>query len=345
MMPKNSTNITVRAARQEDARIIAEVVAMAIGDEQALRNYCGEEYIGVLTEIARREATQYSWRHALIAEVDGVAAGAVVGYDGEALYDLREGTFSVLRECIGRTPAIVDETETGECYLDSVGVLPAFRTRGVGRALVAAFCDKAYSEGHTRVGLIVDAENPNAERLYTSLGFERVGTKMFFGHQMWHLQRKATPHLDNYHIVEVKERTEGLITMLTEVWEASVRATHHFLAEADICEIREYVPMALTGVAELVIVEDTLHLPIAFMGIEEHRLEMLFIAPEHRGKGIGRRVLQYGIDNHAISQVTVNEQNPSAVGFYEHLGFRRFKRTDHDEEGRPFPLLYMSLQR
>lgn len=343
-MKNSANNITVRAARVEDAPLIAEVIAMAIGDKEALRNYCGEEYIDVLTEIASREATQYSWQYALIAEVDGVAAGAVVGYDGAALYDLREGTFSVLKECIGRTPTIVDETEAGECYLDSVGVLPAFRNHGVGRALVAAFCNKAYSEGHTRVGLIVDAENPNAERLYTSLGFERVGTKLFFGHNMLHLQRTAMPHSDNYHIVEVEKLTEEIIARLTEVWEASVRSTHHFLSEADICEIREYVPMALAGVAQLVIVEDAAHLPIAFMGIEERRLEMLFIAPEHRGKGIGRRVLQYGIEKYTINQVSVNEQNPSAVGFYEHLGFRCFKRTDHDEEGRPFPLLYMSLQ-
>jgi predicted GNAT family acetyltransferase len=61
---------------------------------------------------------------------------------------------------------------------------------GVGRALVEAFCNSAYAEGHNRVGLIVDYQNPNAERLYTSLGFKRIGTMLFFGHQMWHLQRE-----------------------------------------------------------------------------------------------------------------------------------------------------------
>jgi methylated-DNA-[protein]-cysteine S-methyltransferase len=70
---------------------------------------------------------------------------------------------------------------------------------GVGRALVSAFCDKAFAEGHKRVGLIVDFENPDAERLYTSLGFRRIGTRPFFTHQMWHLQRCATtaPTLHN----------------------------------------------------------------------------------------------------------------------------------------------------
>ena len=40
-------------------------------------------------------------------------------------------------------------------------------------------------------------------------------------------------------------------------------------------------------------------------------------------------------------EVTVNEQNPQAGGFYEHLGFQTYKRTECDEEGNPYPLLYM----
>ena len=42
--------------------------------------------------------------------------------------------------------------------------------------------------------------------------------------------------------------------------------------------------------------------------------------------------------------MTVNEQNPQAVGFYEHMGFETYQRTDHDEEGNPYPLLYMKLK-
>ena len=186
----DTAKIIVRAAMPKDAAVIAQAVALAIGDEVTLRSYCGDDYIAVLTEIARRDATQYSWRNALIAEVDGVAAGAIVGYDGAQLRALRNATFTVLLECIGRVPNILDETVRGEYYLDSIGVFPQFRGLGVGRALVETFCDEAFVAGHERVGLIVDYDNSQAERLYTSLGFERVGTRLFFKHQMWHLQRK-----------------------------------------------------------------------------------------------------------------------------------------------------------
>ena len=189
MSDMNSAKITVRAARREDAAIIARAVAMAIGDEVALRNYCGDDYLAVLAAIADSEATQYSWQYALVAEVDGVAAGAIVGYDGAQLGALREGTFAILHNTIGRTPTIADETEAGEYYLDSVGVLPEYRGLGVGRMLIESFCTKAFAEGHVRVGLIVDCDNPQAERLYSSVGFSRVGNRIFFGHQMWHLQK------------------------------------------------------------------------------------------------------------------------------------------------------------
>ncbi|MBP3423785.1 MAG: GNAT family N-acetyltransferase [Alistipes sp.] len=180
--------ITIRSARVEDAATIACAVAMAIGDKEALRAYCGNDYMAVLTQIAATKGTQYSWQYALVAEVDGTAAGAVVGYDGDDLQPLREGTFAIVRQLTGRVPNIANETEGGEYYLDSVGVLPEFRGLNVGRTLVREFCNKVFATQHNCVGLIVDSNNPQAEKLYTSLGFERVGTRLFFGHRMWHLQ-------------------------------------------------------------------------------------------------------------------------------------------------------------
>ena len=142
-------------------------------------------------------------------------------------------------------------------------------------------------------------------------------------------------------LYEIQERTPLLLAALLTIWEASVRATHHFLSDAEVNNIKEYVPQALQGVEHLIIAEKINGEPTAFMGIENKRLEMLFLAPSERGKGLGRQLLQYGIQNYGIQEVTVNEQNPQAVGFYQHLGFETYKRTEYDEEGNPYPLLYM----
>ena len=95
-------------------------------------------------------------------------------------------------------------------------------------------------------------------------------------------------------LYEVQIRTSHLMDDLLKVWEASVRATHLFLSDAEVKQIKTYVPQALAGVEHLIVAE--------------------------------------------------NEQNPQAVGFYQHLGFETYKRTDYDEEGNPYPLLYMKLK-
>ena len=143
-------------------------------------------------------------------------------------------------------------------------------------------------------------------------------------------------------IIEVKNRTPDLTNRLLSVWESSVRATHLFLSDGEIQSIKEYVPQALNGVAHLVVAEDEAGRAVAFMGVEDGSLEMLFIAPEERGKGLGKRLIEYGIEKYAVERLAVNEQNPRAKGFYEHMGFQVYKRTDYDGQGNPYPLLYMS---
>lgn len=185
----NRLRIITRPARVEDAPMIAQAVAMAIGDPVGLRQYCGEEYLAVLTEIARTEGSQYSWQNAIVAECESRVVGAVIGYDGAMLQQLRNGTLAVIQKMTEHLPSVVDETEAGEYYLDSVAVVPEFRGQGIGMALVRVFCERAFKKGFGCVGLIVDVANIQAERLYLSEGFVCVGERTFFGHRMRHLQK------------------------------------------------------------------------------------------------------------------------------------------------------------
>lgn len=128
-------------------------------------------------------------------------------------------------------------------------------------------------------------------------------------------------------MIAVSERPEHFIQSLVEVWEKSVRVTHLFLSDSEIENIKDYVPQALRGIESLVIAEDGNHIPVAFMGIEEGSLEMLFITPKERGKGLGKQLIQYGIEKYSVKSLAVNEQNPQAKGFYEHMRFQVYKRT------------------
>lgn len=144
-------------------------------------------------------------------------------------------------------------------------------------------------------------------------------------------------------IIVINNRDTNFIEQLMNVWERSVKATHLFLTNEAIEEIKKYVPQAIGGVERLVVAINEENIPVAFMGTEKEKLEMLFVDPIERGKGIGKHLVQHGIEKFLINEVTVNEQNSQAIGFYEHMGFRTYKRTDIDEQGMPYPLLYMRL--
>ncbi len=178
--------LNIRKATINDAPLIAKVVAMAIGEE-GTKHYCGDEHQSVLEEIARLENSQYSYRNAIVAEVDGIPAGAAVAYDGADLYAFRDVTLKHILNRTGKTHNIEDETDASEVYLDSIAVLPEYRGLGVGKKLLMALKEMAFNEYKKNLGLLVDFENPDAERLYKSVGFERVNVKDFLGHKMWHL--------------------------------------------------------------------------------------------------------------------------------------------------------------
>lgn len=130
---------------------------------------------------------------------------------------------------------------------------------------------------------------------------------------------------------------------LVAVWEASVRATHHFLSEADIQFFKPLVEDGVFGLPRLLGVRDDAGQLLAFLGVADDRMEALFVHPDARGTGIGRRLAQYAIAELGVRAVDVNEQNDQAVGFYRHLGFEVVGRSELDGTGKPFPLLHMRL--
>ncbi|UFH57094.1 acetyltransferase [Spirosoma sp. KNUC1025] len=132
---------------------------------------------------------------------------------------------------------------------------------------------------------------------------------------------------------------------LLEIWEASVRATHHFLSETDIQSLKPLVRDHAFDAVSLFCMRDADHQPVGFIGTHEGKIEMLFIDPLWRGKKVGRQLMAYAIDTVGATTVDVNEQNEQAVGFYEKLGFQSIGRSALDGQGNPFPLLHMELRR
>ena len=142
-------------------------------------------------------------------------------------------------------------------------------------------------------------------------------------------------------ITLVKEqRNREWIENLLKIWEASVRASHLFLTETDILRLTPQAEGALQCIETLWVMQDDQR-PVGFMGVQERKIEMLFLHPDYFRKGLGKELVEHAFRELHVEYVDVNEQNPNATKFYERMGFKVFKRNECDSEGNPFPILEM----
>lgn len=133
------------------------------------------------------------------------------------------------------------------------------------------------------------------------------------------------------------------LSILMEIWEAAVCATHHFLPESDLQVIKPLLREQYFPAVQLTCARDESGRILGFLGTREGMVEMLFVDPARHGQGVGTRLMRHAIDELGATRVDVNEQNPQAVGFYQRLGFVVTDRSRLDGGGRPFPILHLSL--
>jgi len=142
---------------------------------------------------------------------------------------------------------------------------------------------------------------------------------------------------------EITPVTPADYPAITEVWEASVRATHHFLKEEDILFFKPRIAEYLKQVDAFCIKNKENNI-CGFVGVADKNIEMLFIHPSERGKGLGKRFLGYAMNELSADKVDVNEQNEQALRFYEKMGFKVESRDELDGNGLPYPILHMKLR-
>lgn len=120
------------------------------------------------------------------------------------------------------------------------------------------------------------------------------------------------------------------------------RLRHRGVTEADIELFRPLVRQAFGQIEHLAGLRDDDGLLIGFVGVAERKLEMLFLDPTVRGRGGGTLLLRHALTTFGAQTLDVNEQNPQALGFYLHHGFKVTARSEIDGLGKPYPLLHLT---
>ena len=183
----NTREVIIRQANREDARQIAELFLLAWPVDQILEanEISYQQLLEAISTVSAMSGTIYSYENSIVAVADGKIVGAMCGYDGADYQRFKQPVVELLGNDSGF--AQLKETEAGEFYLDSVGVLPGYRGRGIASRLFEAQISRGTGLGHEQAGLIVDEDKPEAEALYLRLGFRYVDDKDFFGHKMKHM--------------------------------------------------------------------------------------------------------------------------------------------------------------
>ena len=137
-----------------------------------------------------------------------------------------------------------------------------------------------------------------------------------------------------------RNSTDHDFPQIMDIWRRAVDATHDFLSAADRAAIERELEAFFPNVQLELAVDaaDTAH---GFMFLHDGHLEALFVHPGQHGKGIGKAFIARAVAIHPSLTTDVNEQNPRALAFYEHVGFRRIARSAHDGQGRPYPLIHL----
>lgn len=183
----------IRKATIEDSSIISEHLFLAM--EDILYEFIGIKDAKVAKEFlhyfVERESNQYSYQNCLVAESEDGIEGSINIYYGGKLDELRSPVVQYIRKHFNAEFTPDDETQQGEYYIDSFGISANKQGKGIGTTLLQYVIHKYDSKQRT-LGLLVDKDNPKAEKLYINLGFKLVGRKVLAGKKMKHLQRKPT---------------------------------------------------------------------------------------------------------------------------------------------------------
>ena len=179
-----SPTITLRDATAADAPFIAQCVLAAMSLYEFGQSLDTESQLRLdaLASLCDTPGTLYHWSRTRVAEADGEEVGVLVSYDGATYLQCRTYTFNLLAERTGY--AIHPETEEtvpGEYYLDSMAIVPAYRTYGIGHRLMRDAISIGRQQGFTHFTLLVDADHPRVHDYYAALGFTDQHPLHIFG--------------------------------------------------------------------------------------------------------------------------------------------------------------------
>lgn len=184
--------ITITKALPSDSAEISSLILLAM--EDIVYKFIGkenhDEAFQFIFHFAAERNNQYSFENCLIAKVHNEIAGVINFYDGSKYLELKKPVVTYLQTNFPNGYIPENETQPGEIYIDALAVRTDFQGQRIGTQLLRYLINEYIRDKEMVIGLLVDPENPKAQKLYLDLGFKKVGIKKLTGKLMEHLQHK-----------------------------------------------------------------------------------------------------------------------------------------------------------
>jgi ribosomal protein S18 acetylase RimI-like enzyme len=170
-----------RAATKADAAALAVLVDIA-GEGLPAHLWStlrapGQSILEMGRERAAREEGGFSYRNAIVAELDGEIAACLVGYRLDDPYDVPN-----LHDMPDLVQPLVklEANAPGSWYVNVLATFPEFRRRGLARMLLDHAEAMAREAAAPALSVIVAGENEAAAHLYAKAGYRPVAREPVF---------------------------------------------------------------------------------------------------------------------------------------------------------------------
>lgn len=180
----------IRRAKNTDSEVVAGLLLLAM--EEIVFKFIGinspEKALLFLNSLVVQTKNQYSYQNCWVAEIENKVIGMACVYDGADLRQLRKPVEATLLTMFGKPFEAEDETGAGEYYIDCIGVDPAHQGQGIGSEILKFLIGEYVHKQNKTLGLLVEADNKGAKKLYLRSGFVKSGEKLLTGKNMDHMQ-------------------------------------------------------------------------------------------------------------------------------------------------------------
>jgi ribosomal protein S18 acetylase RimI-like enzyme len=179
--------IFYRDGRQEDCRILAELVNIA---SEGIIEYLFHDLIPDMTPVQivahnlRVENSHYSYKNAIVAENKQNLIGVSLSYPSHFHQITEEMKAFLPEDRLEHFKSFYSSRVEDSLFLNALCVDEQFRGKGIGTELISLTKKKAQKTGYLALSLMVLADNTDAQRLYRRCGFEVYETVDLKSHKL-----------------------------------------------------------------------------------------------------------------------------------------------------------------